>query len=80
MKDVLLLNPTALIDPIRLVLEGSDEQWQFNRLSFAVRLPHHTQSMLRVDLEAFSTRISYKSNLAWDLRSDVKQVLNRMAT
>jgi hypothetical protein len=78
-KEILLLNPTALIGPIRLILEGEDEPWQSNCLDLVLRLPHDTQRMLQADLEAFSARISYESDRGWDLRSDVKQVLNRMA-
>jgi hypothetical protein len=79
-KEVLLLNPTALIGPVCLVLEGDDEQWQSNCLNLVLRLPRDTQSMLRADLEAFSARVSDDIDLDWDLRSDVRQVLSRMAT
>jgi len=53
-KEVLLLNPTALIDPVRPVLEGDDGGWQSNCLDLVLRLPRDTQSVLRADLEAFS--------------------------
>jgi hypothetical protein len=78
-KDVLLLNPTALIGPVHLVLEGDDEQWQSNCLNLVLRLPRDTQSRLRADLEAFSARISDESDSDWDLTSDVKEVLTCMA-
>jgi hypothetical protein len=79
-KEVLLLNPTAVIDPIRLVLEGDDEGRQSNCLDLVLRLPRDAQGMLRSDLEAFSIRISDESDLVWDLRSDVKKVLSCLAT
>lgn len=79
-KEVLLLNPAALEGPIRLILAGDDEAWQSNCLDLVLRLPHDTQSLLRADLEAFSARITDESELQWDLRSDLKEVLSRMAT
>jgi len=79
-KNVLLLNPSALVGPIRLVLAGDDEPWQSNCLDLVLRLPRDTQSLLRADLEAFNARISDGSDLDWDFRSDVKEVLSRMAT
>ena len=79
-KEVLLLNPTAVIDPVRLVLEGDDEGWQSNCLDLVLRLPRDTQSVLRADLETFSARISDESDLEWHLRSDVRKVLSHLAT
>ena len=79
-KEILLLNPSALVDPIRLVLAGDDEPWQSNCLDLVLRLPRDTQSLFRADLEAFNARISDGSDLNWDFRSDVKEVLSRMAT
>lgn len=77
-KDILLLNPEALVEPIRLILQGDDEAWQSNCLDLVLRLPHYTQNLLRIDLEAFSARISDENELEWNLRSDVKQVLSRL--
>jgi len=79
-KEILLLNPVASIEPVRLVLEGDDEAWQSNCLDLVRHWPRDTQSMLRADLEAFSARISDESDMNWDLRSDVKEVLSLMAT
>ena len=79
-KNVLLLNPSALVEPIRLVLAGDDEPWQSNCLDLVLRLPRDIQSLLWADLEAFNARISDGSDLNWDFRSDVKEVLSRMAT
>lgn len=79
-KEILLLNHTASVDPLPLVLQGDDEAWQSNCLDLVLRLSRETQCMLRGDLEAFSARISDKNDADWDLRSDVKQVLTRMAT
>lgn len=79
-KDILLLNPMALLEPLRLVLAGDDETWQYNSLDLVLRLPRDTQSLLRADLEAFSARISDESDLDWGLRSDVKEILSRIVT
>jgi hypothetical protein len=77
-KDVLLFSSTTLIDAIHLILEGDDEGWQFNCLDLVRRLPCDIQKSFLADLEAFSARISGQSDLDWDLRSDVKQVLNHV--
>lgn len=79
-KETLLLNPAASIEPLRLVLRGDDEAWQSNCLDLVLRLPRDIQRMLRSDLEAFSARICDESDLEWDLRSDAKEVLGHMAT
>lgn len=79
-KDVLLLNPSALVEPIRLVLTGDDEPWQSNCLDLVLRMPRDTQSLLRADLEASNARVYIGNDLDWDFRSDVKEVLSCMAT
>ena len=79
-KEVLLLNPAASIEPLRLVFREDDEAWQSNCLDLVLRLPRDIQRMLRSDLEAFSACISDESDLEWNLRSDAKEVLGGMAT
>lgn len=79
-KEILLLNPAASFEPLRLVLRGDDEAWQSNCLDLVLRLPRGIQRMLRSDLEAFIARISDESDLEWGLRSDAKEVLGLEAT
>jgi hypothetical protein len=77
-KEVLLLNPTALLEPIRLVLDGDDEGWQSNCLDLVRRLPRETQLMLQADLETFGAGVTDKTDRDWDMRSDVNEVLRRI--
>lgn len=79
-KDILPLNPAALVEHIRPILAGDDEPWQSNCLDLVLRLPRDTQSLLRADLKAFIARISDGSDLDWNFRSNVKEVLSHMAT
>jgi hypothetical protein len=77
-KEILLLNPTVLVEPIRLVLEGDDEGWQSNCLDLVRRLPRDTQLTLRGDLEIFAAGIPDEAENDWELRSDVEEVLRLM--
>lgn len=75
-KEILLLNPAASLEPICLVLRGDDEAWQYNCLNLVLHLPRDTQSMLRADLVAFNARVSDENDLEWGFRSIVKEVLS----
>jgi hypothetical protein len=77
-KEVLLLNSTALIEPVRMVLDGDDEGWQSNCLNLVRRLPRDTQLQLRADLETFAAGISDEAERDWGMRSDVKEILRLM--
>jgi hypothetical protein len=77
-REVLLLNPTALVEPIRTIWKGDDEGWQSSCLNLVRRLPRDTQLTLQADLEIFSAGISDETERDWELRSDVEEVLGLM--
>jgi hypothetical protein len=77
-KEFLLLNPIAVVEPVRMVLKGHDEAWQSDCLDLVRRLPRETQLTLQADLEIFCTGISDETERDWELRSDVEEILGLM--
>lgn len=78
-NEVLLLNPTALVEPIRLVFKGNDEAWQSNCLELVRRMPRETRVQLKEDLETFAAGTSDETDREWDMRKDVDEVLESTA-
>lgn len=73
-QTLLLRNPTGLIEPLRDVFRGEDEEWQFNTLSLVGEMSTEVRKLLKEDLFAFRRSIGDKVDNEWDMRERLDEV------
>lgn len=77
-KEVLLRDSWAVIEPLHCVLQGCDTEWQFNCLLLIQEMPVTVQALLRDDLTALRKRVTDGLQDDWGMEENIDEILSKI--
>jgi hypothetical protein len=76
---VLLRIPEAVVEPVREVLKGNDDEWQYDCLAYLLPYMRRKElKELRADIEALRAKTDGGYGKDWDMREEIDIVMGKI--
>ncbi|KAK7444501.1 hypothetical protein VKT23_015181 [Stygiomarasmius scandens] len=76
-RKLLFNQPDAVMQPLREILGGDDDAWQYYCMLLIEDLPLEKKKELKDDLVKFRDRVDEKVDKDWDMKERVDEILSR---